>query len=331
MTTIRKLIEGAMRLNRVIATNETPTDADIRVGQDALATMLDSMQVDLLNIYTTTPRRFLLEAGKQAYTLGPAVDVNGDLTGANWITERPVRVEKAVILQYPSVVYAVDPTPPPVSGLTFSRNGSGGLVLRSAQSQMTDFTDWTGNNEALSTTANDWDVANLPAGSVVTPTSFTVPGEAWAVRSVASFSDTDISRISYCEFVYTADLPEDLWFGVINNGTNGVVDPAPEILSFDPNQGLTLEQAGGQYYALYNPATATIRNSSGTAIGVSPPLSPGDVIGLRFDNYLPGTPVLPTSVEFFVNGVLQAAVEVPYTCFDGTRGNVTAAIVKGSI
>lgn len=112
MTTIRQLITGAMRLNRVVATNEVPSDADIRVGQEALVGMLDNMQADLLNIFTTTPRRFLLTPGKQAYTLGPAVAANGDLTNVDWATERPVRVERAVLLQNPSVVVAQAPAPP---------------------------------------------------------------------------------------------------------------------------------------------------------------------------------------------------------------------------
>lgn len=110
MTTIRKLITDAMRLNRVVATNEVPTDADIRVGQEALVAMIDSMQTDLLNIYTTTPRRFLLEAGVQEYTVGPALGPGNEPTGADWVTERPVRVEKVVILQNPTVVYPVPPT-----------------------------------------------------------------------------------------------------------------------------------------------------------------------------------------------------------------------------
>ena len=327
MTTIRKLIEGAMRLNRVIATNETPTDADIRVGQDALATMLDSMQVDLLNIYTTTPRRFLLEAGKQTYTLGPAVDVNGNLTGADWVTERPVRVEKAVILQYPSVVYPVEP--PPTVG--FSRNGTDGIVvLRSAQGQMTQFTNWTGNNEALSVTANDWDVVNLPAGTTVTASSFDVPGDEWAIRSNASFSDTTISTVKFCEFVFTEAIPDDLWFGVLTNGTTAAAVPAPAVLAFDPNQGLTLETAGGQYYALFKPSTGELRNSLGSA-PVAGPAGVGDVIGLRFDNYESGSPVIPCSLQVYINGVLQGSVEVPYSCYGTDRGNITAAVVKGSI
>lgn len=98
MTTIRQLITGAMRLNRLIATNETPTDDEMRVAQQSLTGLIDSLQTDLLNIYTTSPHTFLLTPGQGEYTLGPAVD-SGELTGADWIIPRPVRVERAVVVQ----------------------------------------------------------------------------------------------------------------------------------------------------------------------------------------------------------------------------------------
>lgn len=103
-TTIRELITGALRLNRLIATNETPTDDEARIATEALGGLIDSMQTDLLNIYKTTPRRFLLSPNQQGYTLGPAV-INGEATGVDWVLERPVRVERAVLLQNPNVTY----------------------------------------------------------------------------------------------------------------------------------------------------------------------------------------------------------------------------------
>jgi len=93
-----------MRLNRLIATNETPTDDEMRVAQQSLAGLIDSLQTDLLNIYTTSPHRFLLTPGQGEYTLGPAVD-NGELTGADWILPRPVRIEQAKLLLYPQITY----------------------------------------------------------------------------------------------------------------------------------------------------------------------------------------------------------------------------------
>lgn len=113
MTTIRKLLTDSMRLNRVVAANEVPTDADIQVAREALQAMLDSMQADLLNIYTINPQRFLFTPGQQEYTVGPALTSQGTLSGADWITERPVRVEKVVILQNPTVTVPVAPEPPP--------------------------------------------------------------------------------------------------------------------------------------------------------------------------------------------------------------------------
>jgi hypothetical protein len=108
MTTLRKLIIGSMRLIRVAGADGPPTADDMEISLKSLQGLTDSLGTDLLNIYTTQPKRFLLEAGKESYTLGPAVR-NGVPTGADWATERPMRVEKAVVLQQSSISYPVEP------------------------------------------------------------------------------------------------------------------------------------------------------------------------------------------------------------------------------
>lgn len=110
-TTLRKLITGSMRLIRVVGANETPTDEDMQISLKSLGGMLDSMNTDLLNIYYIPYQRFLLEAGKAAYTVGPAVDADGNPTGADWVVERPIRIEKAVLLQFAGVNTPSPPTP----------------------------------------------------------------------------------------------------------------------------------------------------------------------------------------------------------------------------
>ena len=111
MTTLREIITGSLRLIRVVGANETPTDEDMQISLESLQGMLDSMQTDLLNIYTINPYRFLFTAGAEKYTLGPAIDSEGIPTGANWVIERPMRVEKAVLLQNADVIPAVPPAP----------------------------------------------------------------------------------------------------------------------------------------------------------------------------------------------------------------------------
>jgi hypothetical protein len=143
MTTIRQLITGAMRLNRLIATNETPTDDEMRVAQQSLTGLIDSLQTDLLNIYTTSPHTFLLTPGQGEYTLGPAVD-SGELTGADWILPRPVRVERAVVVQN----YLLPEPPAPPTGCN--------LVSSVQDADTTELWHFDEGIGATSTTATVW-------------------------------------------------------------------------------------------------------------------------------------------------------------------------------
>jgi hypothetical protein len=103
MSTIRKLIKGSLRLINVISTNEEPSADDVDVTLKAFNGLLDSLGNDILNIFTFTPYKFLLVSGQETYKLGPAVDSAGDPTGADWVTDRPMRIEQAKLLLYPSV------------------------------------------------------------------------------------------------------------------------------------------------------------------------------------------------------------------------------------
>lgn len=100
MTTARELIKASLRLINVISTNEEPTSDDVEVSREALNALISSKANDLLNIHTMTPRRFTLEAGQSQYTLGPALDDAGNATNADWVTERPMRIEEAVLMLY---------------------------------------------------------------------------------------------------------------------------------------------------------------------------------------------------------------------------------------
>ena len=100
MTTVRELTTGALRLINVISTNEEPSADDINISREALNALISSKGNLLLNIHTITPYRFSLVPGQQNYILGPATDDAGNATGADWITERPMRIEQANLMLY---------------------------------------------------------------------------------------------------------------------------------------------------------------------------------------------------------------------------------------
>lgn len=103
MATIRKLVTGALRLINVVSTNEEPTAADVDVALKSLNALVDSLSNDLLSIYTFTPYRFLFVPGQATYKLGPSTDDAGNATSADWVTERPMRIEQAKVILYPNV------------------------------------------------------------------------------------------------------------------------------------------------------------------------------------------------------------------------------------
>ncbi len=103
MTTIRTIITQALRSIASISQNASPTDEDISICLAAFNTMIDSLSTRILNIHTIRPSRYLIEAGKSEYRLGPEFDSQGQPTGADWITPRPMRVENAVLMVYATV------------------------------------------------------------------------------------------------------------------------------------------------------------------------------------------------------------------------------------
>lgn len=103
--TTRRLMKGALRLINVIAANEEPLAEDMDITLQAFDGLVSSLSADILNIFTFNPQRFLLEGGKQQYTLGPAFDSDGNPTGADWVTERPMRIEQIKLILYPVITY----------------------------------------------------------------------------------------------------------------------------------------------------------------------------------------------------------------------------------
>lgn len=103
MTTIRKIITTALRNLGVTSANSVPTAEDVDISMEAFNSLIDSLSNDILNIHTINPYRFPMNAGQQAYTVGPEFDVNGDPTGADWVIPRPMRIENAVLMVYAPV------------------------------------------------------------------------------------------------------------------------------------------------------------------------------------------------------------------------------------
>lgn len=120
MTTMRTLITGSLRLLNVIQANEEPTAQDMDISLASMNALVDSLGNDLLNIFTLSPLRFVLTPGQETYTLGPAT-VNGVATNADWVTERPMRIEQAKVILYPTLSGGTNPvTDPYVVGTTQS-------------------------------------------------------------------------------------------------------------------------------------------------------------------------------------------------------------------
>ena len=104
MTTIRQILTGSLRLINAIQTNEEASAADMEIAREALNALIDSKSNDLLNIHTITPFRYALVPGQFLYKLGPALDDAGNATNADWVTERPMRLEQAKMMRNPIIV-----------------------------------------------------------------------------------------------------------------------------------------------------------------------------------------------------------------------------------
>ena len=76
------------------AANSEPTDEDIQKSLSIFNSWLLSKSNEILNVHQIYPAAFYFNAGQYSYTIGPATDDSGNPTNADWVTERPVRIEK---------------------------------------------------------------------------------------------------------------------------------------------------------------------------------------------------------------------------------------------
>ena len=87
-TTVREIIQAAMRKVSIIQPGEVPTDSDFDISVESMSGLVDSWSNDRLMIYTINPYYFVAEPSKQEYTLGP---------GGDWNIERPMQIQEAYV------------------------------------------------------------------------------------------------------------------------------------------------------------------------------------------------------------------------------------------
>lgn len=287
MTTMRQLITGSMRLIRVVGANETPSDEDVDISKEALAAMLASMQNDLLNIYTTTPKRFQFTAGATQYTLGPPVDSTGRLTGANWITERPMRVERAVLLQDPLVVTPAVTLVSEVANMRYATQYFNSGVT--SGSPVTSTGAYFSTSPALLAPGAVLKTVTLGVGADV-PQSNT---QTFGPPLPQDNDDATQWGVTY-EFIINEVPPEGMFVGAFFESP--VLPPtwgAPQTRG-----GVSANQAGAIYY----------RNTgaivSGTGSSTQSTYTTGDIIGVVLN------PISPR-MHFFKNGIYQDYQTMP--------------------
>lgn len=86
MSTARDLISGSLRLIGVLASGETPSDAEAEDALSSLNGMLDRWSANGLTIFNKAIEKFLLIPGQRDYTIG---------VGGDFDTSRPTKIQDA--------------------------------------------------------------------------------------------------------------------------------------------------------------------------------------------------------------------------------------------
>ncbi len=88
MTTLKELINTAMRKPGILAAGEEASPEEFRDVKAELMRMIDTWRLEELMVYVNTIEQFSLQPGAAAYAIGD---------GAAWDTPRPVKIPYATI------------------------------------------------------------------------------------------------------------------------------------------------------------------------------------------------------------------------------------------
>lgn len=87
--TCRELIEGSLRLLKVLGQGETAAPEEYAVCFEALNTLIDEWLTQHRFVFVIDHKQYPLVSGKASYTMGP---------GGDFDTERPVKIQSAGVV-----------------------------------------------------------------------------------------------------------------------------------------------------------------------------------------------------------------------------------------
>lgn len=96
MTTLKSVINTAMRKARILAAGEEASPEDFQDVKDELFRMVKTWRLENLMVYVNQIEQFDLQPGAAAYTIGD---------GATWDTERPIKIMSATLKDGAGVSY----------------------------------------------------------------------------------------------------------------------------------------------------------------------------------------------------------------------------------
>lgn len=96
--TVIQIITRSMRLAGVIGKGETPDDDEAQDGLIAFQDMIESWNIERLNIPYMVEETLTLSASQQTYTMGPSGDLN---------TTRPTRIDDSCFIRFASIDFGL--------------------------------------------------------------------------------------------------------------------------------------------------------------------------------------------------------------------------------
>jgi hypothetical protein len=268
MATAREMITAALRKISATSANAVPTAEDIDIGLETLNALINSKSANILNTHKVTPYRFQFTPGQLNYKLGPTGD---------WVTERPMRLEKSVLIMNPII-------PVPITEQTILHPFQSTMIYWDA------YRAFQPDCQVTMTSGFDTSGSVVPTGAVfysqpnVSPTGDNqgvfLSSANTSVRGDTAFGSSITAQNLVWEYFIYADYPMAVGYSPIG--------------AFDKDSGTG--GTGSQWYK------STGETSDGEAIG--DPWGFGDVIGCMY--IFQAGP--DGSVAFFKNGVFQVIV-----------------------